>query len=128
VRASGQEPRLSSAEFLDRTGTIRSLSSASGTAGRTGQRGDRYRQIQVLAPRPSPAECPRTKGVIERFLGTLKYDRLDREGDGDALAVEINRYRHIYNTIRPHQALADRTPREVYLGTGARHEAEDGRG
>jgi Integrase core domain len=35
--------------------------------------------------------------------------------DGDALAVEVNRFRQIYNTIRPHQALHDRTPRDAYL-------------
>ena len=46
---------------------------------------------------------PQTNGVIERLFGTLKYDHLYRAiiADGDALAVEINRYRHIYNTIRP---------------------------
>jgi hypothetical protein len=37
------------------------------------------------------------------------------------IAVEINRYRQIYNTIRPHQALADRTPRDVYLGGSWTH-------
>ena len=60
---------------------------------------------------------PQTNGVVERFFGTLKYDHLYRGviGDGDALAVEINRYRHIYNTIRPHQALGDRSPRSAYL-------------
>jgi putative transposase len=60
---------------------------------------------------------PQTNGVVERFFGTLKYDHLYRGiiGDGDALAVEINRYRQIYNTIRPHQALSDRTPRQAYL-------------
>jgi putative transposase len=32
-----------------------------------------------------------------------------------ALAVEINCFRHTYNTLRPHQALNDWTPRHVYL-------------
>jgi putative transposase len=61
---------------------------------------------------------PQTNGVIERFFGTLKYEHLYRApiDDGDALAVEINRFRQIYNTIRPHQALAARTPRDAYLG------------
>jgi transposase InsO family protein len=60
---------------------------------------------------------PQTNGVIERFFGTLKYDHLYRGtiGDGDALAVEIDRYRHIYYTIRPLQALHDHTPRDAYL-------------
>ena len=35
--------------------------------------------------------------------------------DGDALAVEVNWFRQIYNTIRPHQALGDRTPRDAHL-------------
>jgi len=57
---------------------------------------------------------PQTNGVIERFFGTLKYEHLFRGpiNDGDALAVEV---RQIYNTIRPHQSLADRTPRDAYL-------------
>lgn len=62
-------------------------------------------------------KSPQTNGVMERFFGTLKYEHLYRAaiGDGDGLAVEVNRFRQIYNTIRPHQALGDRTPREVYL-------------
>jgi putative transposase len=62
-------------------------------------------------------KSPQTNGVVEGFFGTLKYDHLYRAiiGDGDALAVEINRYRQIYNAIRPHQALGDRTPRDAYL-------------
>ncbi len=63
---------------------------------------------------------PQTNGVIERFFGTLKYDHLYRAiiADGDALAMEINRYRHIYNTIRPHQTIGDHTPRQAYLSGG----------
>lgn len=38
-----------------------------------------------------------------------------RINDSDALAVEINLLRRTYNTIRPHQALNDRTPRDAYL-------------
>ncbi|WP_420878900.1 transposase [Rhodococcus sp. (in: high G+C Gram-positive bacteria)] len=60
---------------------------------------------------------PQTNGVIERFFGTLKYEHLYRGliGDGDALDMEVHRYRHIYNTIRPHQALANSTPQSSYL-------------
>ena len=62
-------------------------------------------------------KSPQTNGVIERFFGTLKYAHLFRGpiDDGDALAVEVTRFRQIYNTIRPHQAIADRTPRDAYL-------------
>jgi len=62
-------------------------------------------------------KSPQTNGVIERFFGTLKYEHLYRApiDDGDALAMEAARYRQIYNTIRPQQALADRTSRAAYL-------------
>jgi transposase InsO family protein len=44
-----------------------------------------------------------TNGVIERFFGTLKCEHLYRGpiNDGDALAVEVNRFRQIYNTSDP---------------------------
>jgi transposase InsO family protein len=60
---------------------------------------------------------PQTNGVVERFFGTLKYEHLYRAiiGDGNALAVEVNCFRHTYNTPRPHQALGDRTLRQTYL-------------
>lgn len=62
-------------------------------------------------------KSPQTNGIIERFFGTLKYEHLFRGyiGDGDALDMEVHRFRIIYNTIRPHQALADRTPKQAYL-------------
>ncbi|WP_187683277.1 integrase core domain-containing protein [Nocardia wallacei] len=55
---------------------------------------------------------PQANGVIERFFGTLKYEHLFRGviADGDALDMEIHRFRVIYNTIRPHQAIDDRVP------------------
>jgi putative transposase len=55
------------------------------------------------------------------FFGTLKYEHLYRAiiGDGNALAVELGLFRRTYNTLRPHQALDDRTPRQAYVtGTG----------
>ncbi len=62
-------------------------------------------------------KSPQTNGVVERFFGTLKYEHLFRGEipDGDSLAMETARFRQIYNTIRPHQALNDRTPRQAYL-------------
>ena len=62
-------------------------------------------------------KAPQTNGVIERFFGTLKYEHLFRGyiGDGDALDMEAHRFRIIYNTIRPHQAIQDRTPKQAYL-------------
>ena len=62
---------------------------------------------------------PQTNGVIERLFGTLTYEHLYRApiDDGGALAMETARFRDIYNCIRPHQALDDRTPRQAYLDT-----------
>lgn len=61
---------------------------------------------------------PQANGVIERFFGTLKYEHLYRGviADGDALAMEVHRFRRLYNTVRPHQALNDQTPVLQYLG------------
>jgi transposase InsO family protein len=44
---------------------------------------------------------PQTNGVVERFFGTLKYEHLYRAtiGDGNALSVEVNLFRHTYNTL-----------------------------
>ncbi|MEV6139098.1 integrase core domain-containing protein [Nocardia sp. NPDC051990] len=44
---------------------------------------------------------------MERFLGTLKYEHLflGLIPDGDASDMEVHRFRFLYNTIRPHQAL-----------------------
>ena len=39
---------------------------------------------------------------------------------GGALAVETNLSRRSYNTIRPHQALGDRTPKPAYLAGDVR--------
>lgn len=62
---------------------------------------------------------PQTNGVVERFFGTLKYEHLYRGLIADALAleVEINWFRHVYNNIRPHQALGDGTPANAYRNT-----------
>jgi putative transposase len=46
---------------------------------------------------------PETNGVVERFFGTLKDEHRSRAtiGDGNALAVEVNLFRHTYDTLRP---------------------------
>ena len=60
---------------------------------------------------------PQTNGVVERFFGSLKYDHLYREEirDGAQLMDELAAYMRLYNTRRPHEALAFRTPHAVYL-------------
>jgi transposase InsO family protein len=60
---------------------------------------------------------PQTNGVVERFFGTAKYEHLYRAPitDGAGLAYETARFRTIYNTLRPHQAIGYKTPVLAYL-------------
>jgi transposase InsO family protein len=61
--------------------------------------------------------APETNGVAERFSGTLKYEHLFREDIADVIELEheVARFRRIYNTIRPHEALGFGTPISAYL-------------
>jgi hypothetical protein len=63
---------------------------------------------------------PARPAAADRVRADRKYEHLYRAdiGDGDALAVEVHRFRLLYNTIRPHQVLADRTPAQVYTAPG----------
>ena len=60
---------------------------------------------------------PQTNGVIERFYGSIKYEHLFRQEiqSGVALQAECEKYRRIYNEIRPHEHLGQITPLSVYL-------------
>jgi transposase InsO family protein len=60
---------------------------------------------------------PETNGVIERFFGTLKYDHLYREEIAEVvtLVAEVEAFRLIYNTVRPHETLGDVPPMARYL-------------
>jgi len=55
---------------------------------------------------------PGTNGVIERFFQSLKYEHLYREEieDGPMAAAAVERYRSLYNDVRPHEAITFRTP------------------
>ena len=55
--------------------------------------------------------APHTTGVVERWIETLKYERLYRHdtADGVELADHVADFTDRYDTIRPHQAL-DQTP------------------
>lgn len=57
-------------------------------------------------------------GSGERGFGTLKYEWLYRHEIDDALALaeQLAAYRHDYNTVRPHEAIAWNRPLEVHLG------------
>lgn len=61
-------------------------------------------------------KAPWTNGVIERFFGALKYERLYRHdiGDGVALATHTRDFTTIYNSIRPHEAIAMERPLQRY--------------
>ncbi|MFE9583059.1 integrase core domain-containing protein [Nocardia sp. NPDC006044] len=54
-------------------------------------------------------------GRDERVRGGAEHLYRGVIADGDALDMEVHRFRVIYNTLRPHQALGDRTPKEFYL-------------
>lgn len=61
--------------------------------------------------------APETNGVIERFFGTLKYEHLYRHEIADVmtLVAEVEAFRLIYNTVRPHESLGDIPPMSRYL-------------
>lgn len=82
-------------------------------------------QVTATITKPEKTSVIQAMGaepvVMNGFLGTLKYEHLCRSEipDEDSLAMETNRFRHIYNTIRPHQSVGDHTPRQAYLrGSG----------
>lgn len=60
---------------------------------------------------------PNQNGVRERAFGSLKYEHLYRLeiDDGHTLGLEVEVYRQLFNTIRPHEALAMRRPHDVHL-------------
>ena len=64
-------------------------------------------------------KAPWTNGQIERFFGSIKYERLYRHDivDGPDLARHCVDYRTIYNTIRPHEGIAMATPLSRYRQT-----------
>ena len=60
---------------------------------------------------------PQTQGKIERFHNTMKREFLRHHDFADAAHAheELQRWRHIYNMQRPHEALGMRCPGEVYV-------------
>jgi transposase InsO family protein len=61
--------------------------------------------------------APQTNGVVERFNQSLKYERLYRHeiGDGQALVEQVEDFRHEFNALRPHEALAWARPLDRHL-------------
>ena len=62
---------------------------------------------------------PQTQGKIERFHQTLKKWLLGQERAKNIkeLQTQLDRFREIYNTQRPHKALEMRTPQQSYEAT-----------
>ena len=62
---------------------------------------------------------PQTNGVKERFYGSLKYEHLYRLeiASGIELNEECERYRRLYNDVRPHEALDLHPPIQTYTAT-----------
>ena len=65
---------------------------------------------------------PQTNGVIERYHGAIQIEHLWRElpADGAEMTTMVNDFRHLYNTIRPHERLGG-------AHTNARDGADDRR-
>lgn len=62
---------------------------------------------------------PHTNGVIERFFGAIKYERLYRADIDTSLDLEreITDYRTIYNAVRPHEGIDMARPLDRYRQT-----------
>lgn len=65
-------------------------------------------------PAPGPHPNPSSS---ERFLGSVNYEHPYRLKVGDVvtLAAEVEAYRLLHNTIRPHEALDFERPLERYI-------------
>jgi putative transposase len=63
------------------------------------------------------AKSPGQNGVRERAFGSLKYEHLYRHASQIATLTDLYReaeyFRHVFNHIRPHEALAMRRPIEI---------------
>lgn len=59
---------------------------------------------------------PGQNGSRERGFGTMKYEWLFREeiDDGLQLVEHVKAYRHDYNHVRPHEAIAWNRPADVH--------------
>jgi len=62
-------------------------------------------------------KSPQQNGVRERAFGSLKYEHLYRHeiDDGFDLGIEVEVYRQLFNTVRPHEALDWQRPLDLHL-------------
>ncbi|MHB1089668.1 MAG: IS481 family transposase [Ilumatobacteraceae bacterium] len=75
-------------------------------------------ELDIIQKNGSPAH-PQTQGKIERFHQTLKKWLLlqNPAKDLQELQVQLNEFRLLYNTQRPHRALEMKTPQACYEAT-----------
>jgi len=75
-------------------------------------------ELGIVQKNGSPAH-PQTQGKIERFHQTLKkwLSEQERAKDLKELQRQLDEFRTIYNTQRPHKALEMRTPQSSYEAT-----------
>lgn len=84
--------------------------------------------VRFIAGRPELVHvrtrhrAPETNGVVERFFQTLKYEHLYRVEIDDVLelAAEVDAFRQLYNTWRPHETLGQTPPIGHYLAEPSR--------
>ena len=75
-------------------------------------------ELDIVQKNGSPAH-PQTQGKIERFHQTLKKWLIEQEAAKNLkeLQCQLDEFRAIYNTQRPHKALEMRTPQSSYEAT-----------
>ena len=75
-------------------------------------------ELEIVQKNGSPGH-PETQGKIERFHQTLKKWLTEQEAAKDLkeLQSQLDEFRMIYNTRRPHKALEMRTPQNSYEAT-----------
>ena len=63
---------------------------------------------------------PQTQGKDERFHRTLKNELLEREGFNSLSACQVafDRWRELYNLVRPHESLGQQPPVSCYQPSG----------
>jgi len=75
-------------------------------------------ELDIVQKNGSPAH-PQTQGKIEHFHRTLKKWLSEQEAAKNlkVLQRQLDEFRAIYNTRRPHKALEMRTPQSSYEAT-----------
>ena len=75
-------------------------------------------ELEIVQKNGSPAH-PQTQGKIERFHQTLKKYLMQQQPAKNLaeLQRQLDEFRTLYNTARPHKALAMKTPQQSYEAT-----------